>query len=283
MKINGVVVLLFVLMLIYSLKGAARGNGPEYSHFFTIEKSLVLPVKNEIPGFSEPLDLIADHLENAGEYLATQISLIDFVRHDQAFGVPLIPYNRSEHFGGWIRRKTSESCLNTRGKVLERDSLVPVQDSLKACSVTEGVWLDPYTGLKLFKSADIQIDHLIPLKNAYISGADAWSFEKRCLFSNFLGSSYNLQAIWGPENSKKSDKSIERYLPPQVKFQCQYISEWLKVKYIWKLGLNPYEADVVRKVIQTGECQTKDFFMSLTEEDRLKKFIAANQDLCRPR
>jgi hypothetical protein len=79
-------------------------------------------------------------------------------------------YNRIHHFGRWINDPTDDSCFNTRAKVLMRDSdkSVILRDT-NHFSIVNGYWHDPYTNQVFESSTDIQIDHLVPLKNAYDS------------------------------------------------------------------------------------------------------------------
>ncbi len=46
------------------------------------------------------------------------------------------------------------------------------------CSVT-GTWLDPYTGTTLTDSADVDVDYVVPLANAWKSGASRWGAAER--------------------------------------------------------------------------------------------------------
>ncbi|MBY0453165.1 MAG: hypothetical protein K2P92_09025, partial [Bdellovibrionaceae bacterium] len=97
-------------------------------------------------------------------------------------------YKRVEQFGRWINDPNDDVCYNTRALVLMRDSHkdVTFADTDK-CNVITGQWKDDYTGQTFTAREDIQIDHLVPLKNAYVSGAYKWSFKARCLYANFLG------------------------------------------------------------------------------------------------
>ena len=61
--------------------------------------------------------------------------------------------------------------------VLKRDGTNVVVDS--ACAATSGTWFSPYDGATWTAASDVDIDHMVPLKNAWISGANAWTASKR--------------------------------------------------------------------------------------------------------
>ncbi len=64
-----------------------------------------------------------------------------------------------------------------REYVLKRDGSNVVTNS--ACTATSGTWFSPYDGATWTAASDVDIDHMVPLKNAWISGANAWTTAKR--------------------------------------------------------------------------------------------------------
>ena len=112
-------------------------------------------------------------------------------------------YERSE-FGGWT--DPDKDCQNTRHEILIRTSQVEVVFSgSDECRVVYGLWYDPYTN-KEYEDAfeDIEIDHFVPLKNAYISGAHEWSEERKKEYSTYTSYDYHLLAVNSEANSDKS-------------------------------------------------------------------------------
>lgn len=207
-----------------------------------------------------------------------QYNLMDVDLVPQKFPKPTVAYNRAKHFGGWIAWKDDLSCLNTRGLVLERESLSKVQ--MGSCSVQSGEWLDPYTNMKFYNSSELQIDHLVPLRNAYMTGADKWTPQKRCLYANYLGNDIQLIPVMGRENLKKGDKLPGEYLPPYRAFKCEYIKNWLKVKMIWNLKLTSYEYEGIKEKIRQNQCDAADFVVSRNELLSQRKTIEKNMDVC---
>jgi hypothetical protein len=87
-------------------------------------------------------------------------------------------YNR-DLFNHWI---TISGNCNTRETVLKRDGSNVVQDS--SCAATSGSWFSDYDGLTWTAAADVDIDHVVPLKEAWVSGAKDWTNAQRQAFAN---------------------------------------------------------------------------------------------------
>ena len=139
-------------------------------------------------------------------------------------------YNR-EDWGNWIDE--DKDGLNTRDEVLAEESLIkPVISNNK---VVYGKWFDKYTGKYFTNPRDLDIDHLVPLKNAHISGASNWSKRKKNRYYNYLKYDNHLIAVSKSANRNKSDKSPVEWLPPNEEYQCEYVREWYKIKTDWGL------------------------------------------------
>ena len=143
-----------------------------------------------------------------------------------------------------------------------------------------GTWKDDYTGQTFTKREDIQIDHVVPLKNAYISGAYKWNFKSRCLYANYLGYDFHLKSVNGIENMKKGDKSPERYMPPNPEYACKYIRYWLTIKFLWNLKMTTAEADGINKLLKDNKCNLAGFRVSDHEILNQTKFANDNLELC---
>lgn len=82
-------------------------------------------------------------------------------------------------FKHWI---TISGECNTRETVLKRDGS-NVQTS-SSCAATSGSWYSDYDGKTWTAASDLDIDHLVPLKEAWVSGAKDWTNERREQFAN---------------------------------------------------------------------------------------------------
>ncbi|WP_374074111.1 HNH endonuclease family protein [Bdellovibrio bacteriovorus] len=275
---------LMMLLLVVSVGNAATtdtlGN-PRFDDFYTVKEQVVK--SHDTTNSINPVDMahsMWSDVESFYEISAKIYSLVEFDYHKEKYGDVTEPYNRQKHFGGWLNDHRDDNCYNTRAKVLIRDSSVPVSFRSNGCTVSSGKWADPYGARDYTSAADIQIDHFVPLKNAYISGAYKWNREKRCLYGNFLGNDFHLLAVYGKENSSKSDKTPEGYMPPNRAYQCQYLAQWLKIKLIWSLGLTPPEKDTVVELVRDNHCDLNQFAFSAQELAQQRRFIADNMNLC---
>jgi hypothetical protein len=207
------------------------------------------------------------------------INLLDFEAVSEKLPQPAVPYNRDTHFGGWLV-ESNAGCLNTRAKVLVRDSLSNVTYSSTGCTVATGQWDDPYTARMHTQARDIQIDHLVALKNAYMTGAHEWSFEKRCLYANYMGNKFHLLSVNGPENMKKSDHTPEGYTPPNRRYTCQFVKNWLNIKAIWNLRITPREGQAIQKIVRDSKCDSNLFKVPYEHFEEQDRFISDNANLC---
>jgi len=195
-----------------------------------------------------------------------EVNLLTWTETDEAAPAPTEKYNRLHDFGAWQDFPGDNTCFDTRALVLQRDSEAPLTLSSK-CYIASGLWHDPYTDADYTSAKDIEIDHVVPLKNAYISGASEWTWARRCAYGNFLGNNFHLLAVQGKANESKLDKSPDRWMPPAQNFQCQYIADWLHVKAIWQLRMSEDEVTGIKKIASDMNC-SPDMFKT-TEEDLL--------------
>jgi hypothetical protein len=118
------------------------------------------------------------------------------------------------------------------------------------CSITAGTWLDPYTGQTLTDSSEVDIDHVVPLANAWRSGASSaeWSTADREAYAN--DPQVLLSADDGA-NQTKGDKGPEAWKPPNRDHWCEYARRWIWIKSDWHLSINPAEEAALRQMIGT--------------------------------
>lgn len=152
-------------------------------------------------------------------------------------------YDRDD-WGGWIDE--DGDGLNTRHEVLAEESLI--KHVISNNKVISGKWFDKYTGKYFTNPSDLDIDHLVPLKNAYISGASNWSKKKKKRYYNYLKYDNHLIAVSKSANRNKSDKSPVDWLPPNKDYQCEYVREWFKIKTAWGLTIEEGFDEVSNRV-----------------------------------
>jgi hypothetical protein len=141
---------------------------------------------------------------------------------------------------------TISGTCNTRETVLKRDGTGVVVDS--SCAAISGSWYSPYDGATWHAASDVDIDHMVPLKNAWISGAWAWTTSKRESFANDL-SDPQLWAVTDNVNQSKGDQSPDSWKPPRTSFYCRYAESWVRVKYVWGLTVTSAEKSALSSML----------------------------------
>lgn len=212
------------------------------------------------------------------ESVKANINLLDFKHIKKTFPLPAEKYNRQKHFGGWIHFANDGTCFDTRGIVLERDSLSTVD--ISNCRIIGGDWFDHYTDKNYRSSSDIQIDHVVALKHTYMTGGFEWNNKKRCQYANHLGNKFHLLSVNGSENMRKGDRGPHEYMPPNQKYACDYIKNWLYIKYIWELRLTPTEARSIQTMVANEHCDINNFKIADSEMIDQKKYIKDNENIC---
>ena len=143
---------------------------------------------------------------------------------------------------------TISGTCNTRETVLKRDGSSVVVNS--SCAAVSGRWYSPYDGATWTAASDLDIDHVVPLKNAWESGAWAWTTRTRESFANDL-SDPQLIAVTDNVNQAKGDKSPDAWKPPLPGFSCTYARMWVRVKYVWALTVTAAEKSALTSMLNT--------------------------------
>ncbi len=122
----------------------------------------------------------------------------------------------------------SDGC-DTRAEVLIAESLKRVRTT-SGCYVRTGKWFSKYDGLTFKRATNLDIDHMVPLAEAWGSGAKKWNSSTRGRFSNDLAYRYSLIAVSASSNRSKSDSDPSEWMPPRRKFHCDYAKQYTAVK-----------------------------------------------------
>lgn len=166
-------------------------------------------------------------------------------------------YSRDQFGAAWTDKArgvlyAGNGC-DTRDDILKRDMTNVTTGAVSSCptGVLSGTLADPYTGKVIeFKrgaeSATVQIDHIIPLGNAWVTGAQRWSAQKRVAFAN---DPRNLLAVDGPANGAKSDNDASGWLPPNKSARCGYAAAQVNVKAIYGLWVTSPEKNALSGVL----------------------------------
>lgn len=168
-------------------------------------------------------------------------------------------YKRVEQFGEAWKDVNGNGC-DTRNDILKRDLRDVTTAGRNNCRVTSGVFDDPYTGKTIhFKygkdtSSEVQIDHVVALHDAWMTGAQKLTQQEREALANDPD---NLLAVDGPENQRKGDglclnKSgcTGMYLPPNEKYHCEYAAKFTEVKSKYNLGLTEGQKETLVPLLE---------------------------------
>lgn len=157
-------------------------------------------------------------------------------------------YDRDALFGGWV--DADGDCEDSRDEVLARD--LTGTTSADGCRVDTGTLADPYTGASIdfvrgvATSADVQVDHVVSLGNAWVTGARRLSPADRVALAN---DPLNLLAVDGPANGSKSDQDASRWLPPNRAFACEMVAVQIAVKSRYDLWVTAPEKTAMAEVL----------------------------------
>ena len=161
-------------------------------------------------------------------------------------GIP--SYDRDLYFGSWS--DDDGDCQNTRAEVLINESYSTISfRSNENCVVDSGEWYDPYTDEIFFFASDLDVDHFVPLYDAWYSGAYLWEDYKRAEFANYLEYEDHLIAVDNSTNREKGKRAPQEWMPPNSSYHCEYISIWIEIKYLWELSITTLEYNFLSNLL----------------------------------
>ena len=115
-----------------------------------------------------------------------------------------------------------------------------------ACPVGAGRWFSAFDGVTVRDPSELDVDHLVPLAEAWGSGARTWSTSVREEYANDLGYAKSLIAVTASSNRSKGDQDPTEWLPPRTAYRCTYVASWIGVKYRWRLTIDAREEAALR-------------------------------------
>ncbi|MBW5251095.1 HNH endonuclease family protein [Streptomyces poriferorum] len=151
-------------------------------------------------------------------------------------------YSRDK-FPHWI---TQSGACNTREVVLKRDGTNVSQDS--SCAAVSGSWYSEYDGATWTAASDLDIDHMVPLAEAWRSGASSWTTAQRQALANDL-TRPQLIAVTDNVNQSKSDQDPATWLPSRTAYKCTYVRAWVHVKHYYDLSVDSAEKSALQSAL----------------------------------
>jgi hypothetical protein len=169
---------------------------------------------------------------------------------------PKNTYKRSRFGQAWTDDNGSPGGHNgcdTRNDILRRDLVnIVLKPGTHGCVVLAGTLDDPYLGTNIAfmrgpqTSAEVQIDHVVALSDAWQTGAQSWNSAK---LTDFANDPLNLLAVDGPSNQQKSDSDAASWLPKSKSYRCSYVARQVAVKKRYGLWMTQAEHDAIARVL----------------------------------
>ncbi|MBQ0867417.1 HNH endonuclease family protein [Streptomyces sp. RK75] len=160
--------------------------------------------------------------------------------------LPLEKENRAGYkrtkFKHWV--DADKDGCNTRQEVLIEEATQEPEVGPR-CSLTGGQWLSYYDAKTTDNPRSLDIDHMVPLAEAWDSGASQWDAKKRERYANDLGSARSLVAVTARENRQKADRDPADWWVPAASASCRYLSDWVATKVRWHLALDQAEKNAL--------------------------------------
>ncbi len=146
-------------------------------------------------------------------------------------------------FPHWVDAD-GDGC-STRNEVLlaEADDAPSVSGT---CTLSGGRWYSYYDRVSWRNAPDVDIDHMVPLAEAWDSGAGSWTTSVRQSYANDLGDSRSLVGVTDSVNQTKGDQDPAEWLPTYD--NCRYLREWVAVKHRWRLSVDGAEKSALQSL-----------------------------------
>ncbi|MGA5474237.1 HNH endonuclease family protein [Streptomyces arboris] len=143
-----------------------------------------------------------------------------------------------DSFKHWVD-EDGDSC-STRAEVLLAEAVTAPEQGAR-CSLSGGSWLSYYDEVEVTDARKLDIDHMVPLAEAWDSGAHAWTPERREAYANDLGADRSLVAVTAKTNRSKADRDPAQWMPPAESATCTYLVDWTATKLRWALAMDEAE------------------------------------------
>ena len=160
-------------------------------------------------------------------------------------------YDRSD-WRHWIDE--DGDCQDARQESLVEESLDEVSfETDRKCRVETGRWFGVFDGHHLENIGHLDIDHMVPLRNAHLSGAWSWHPAMKEEYANYLEDPDHLIAVASRANRSKGARGPEEWRPPDETYWCEYATDWAEIKERWELTMTKVESEIVMDMLGTCE------------------------------
>ncbi|MFC4507407.1 MULTISPECIES: HNH endonuclease family protein [Streptomyces] len=185
---------------------------------------------------------------------ATDIPLFQaLARVEEAEEGPRDGYSRDQ-FKHWNKGLNPTDGCDTRKEVILAEALEAPSVGAR-CALTGGRWWSEYDQVWVTSASSLDVDHMVPLAEAWDSGAAAWTAARREAYANDQGAPNSLIAVSGSSNRSKADKDPADWLPVPAD-QCKYAADWMADKLRWRLSADAAERDALTQLAEACPAAT---------------------------
>ncbi|WP_442759267.1 HNH endonuclease family protein [Streptomyces pseudogriseolus] len=156
-------------------------------------------------------------------------------------------YERTK-FRHWV--DADRDGCSTRSEVLIEEAVTAPEQGAN-CALTGGSWYSPYDDTYFTQARALDIDHLVPLAEAWDSGASAWTAAERQAYANDLDDARSLIAVSAASNRSKADQDPSTWQPPATGYRCTYATDWVAIKTRWALAVDPAEQAALAEILDS--------------------------------
>ena len=162
---------------------------------------------------------------------------------------------------GYVRSKfkhwdfVGNGCDSRKAVIISEAIVKPKVES--GCKIVGGEWLSIYDNVKVTDASKLDVDHVVPLAEAWDSGASAWDAAKREKYANDQTDPRHLIAVTGASNRSKSDQDPADWMPTNKAYACEYLTNWVSIKVRWNLAVDKKEKDFITTGLKT--CKNTSF------------------------
>ncbi len=163
-------------------------------------------------------------------------------------------YARAKFGNGW--KDPDRNGCDARNDILKRDLTKDrFKPGTRNCVIASGTLKDPYTGktIRHVRGGNkVDIDHVVALGQAWVSGAQKLSIAQRTAFAN---DPLNLRAVDASANRAKGDREASAWLPKNKAFRCSYVATQIAVKKKYALSVTSAEKAAMKRVLASCPSQ----------------------------
>ena len=184
-----------------------------------------------------------------------RLATLEVVEHDPAVEDA---YERKEFGHGW--RDNDRDGQDER-----QETLIRYHDGRKGAvlvlepsgdRVESGLWFCRFTGEWFMDPGDMDIDHFVPLKAAWLAGAHAWDRDRRMQYSNGYGIKSRKRRSWlipvsASANRSKGARGPDEWLPSRTEYHVNYAATWIRTKSYWGLSVTAAESATLKTILTT--------------------------------